>query len=30
MDIKQGSSEYVYDEALQHLNNMVKAKLPEL
>ena len=30
MVIKQGISEDVYDIVLQHLNDMVKAKLPEL
>ena len=29
MVIKRGISEDVYDMALQHLNDMVKAKLPE-
>ena len=29
MMIKRGMSEDVYDIALQHLNDMVKAKLPE-
>jgi hypothetical protein len=30
MMIKRRISEDVYDMALQHLNDMVKAKLPEL